>query len=287
MSIASKGTIAMRLVTYEYEGRTGVGVRGKDGVIPTGYEEMLRFIRDGAQALEAAQQALSAGQTLPACRLRAPLQSPGKMLFSGVNYRSHLQENPTAVLPSYPQIFAKLPSAIIGPDEAIVLPEPSSQVDYEVELALVIGKTARKVPPSRALDYVFGYTVVNDVSGRDVQFRDHQITTGKGYDTFCPLGPEIVTVDELPDVKSLRLASYVNGELRQFSTTAEMIFSIEELIAFLSSHITLYPGDVISTGTPAGVGCFRQPPLYLRPGDRVTVEVEGIGSLTNPVVSGW
>ncbi|WP_376795792.1 fumarylacetoacetate hydrolase family protein [Thermogemmatispora sp.] len=277
----------MKVVTYEHEGRRGVGLLVRNGVIPTDYSDMLTFLRSGEEALAAARTALTSGRLLRHPRLLAPLATPGKMLFSGVNYRSHLEENPTAVLPEYPQVFAKLPSAIIGPEEAIILPTPESQVDYEVELAVVIGKTARKVARAEALNYVFGYTVVNDVSARDVQFRDQQITTGKGYDTFCPLGPVIVTADEIPDPQRLRLASFVNGEQRQAATTAEMIFGVAELIAFLSAHITLYPGDVLSTGTPAGVGCFRQPPLYLKEGDCVEVEVEAIGRLKNTVVRGW
>ena len=212
-----------------------------------------------------------------------PSPAPSKLLFSGLNYRSHTEENPGAVLPTYPQFFAKLPSAIIGPGEAIVLPTPETQVDYEVELAVVIGRTTR----DRALDHVFGYTVVNDVSARDVQFRDNQITTGKGFDTFCPMGPEIVLRDEIPDPQALHVASYVNGERRQSSATGDMLFDVPTLIVFVSAHITLYPGDIISTGTPAGVGAFRNPPAYLQPGDVVAVEVDAIGRLTNPVVAGW
>jgi 2,4-diketo-3-deoxy-L-fuconate hydrolase len=277
----------MKLVTYEHEGRSGVGLLVANGVIPTGYRDMLTVIREGETALTAMRAALTSGELLRHYRLLAPISRPGKMLFSGVNYRSHLLENPGAQLPVYPQIFAKLPSSIIGPEEPIVIPTPESQVDYEVELAVVIGRVVRKVTPTAALACVFGYTVVNDVSGRDVQFRDQQITTGKGYDTFCPLGPAIVTADEVPDPQTLWLSSYVNGERRQAATTAEMIFGVAELIAFLSAHITLYPGDVISTGTPAGVGCFRQPPLYLKEGDTVEVEVEALGRLRNPVVRGW
>ena len=194
----------------------------------------------------------------------APVPNPGKIIFSSVNYRSHLEENPAAILPTYPQFFAKLPSSVIGPGEAIRLPAPESQVDYEVELAVVIGKKASRITRENALEHVFGYTVVNDVSGRDVQFADNQITTGKGFDTFCPMGPEIVLTDEILDPSKLHVASYVNGERKQYSSTADMLFTVEELITFLSAHITLYPGDIVSTGTPAGVGCFRQPPLYLQ-----------------------
>lgn len=277
----------MRLVTYEQNGQSGVGIRYADGIVPTEYTDMITFINAGERGLQSARAAVNSGKIIKDYRLLAPIPRPGKILCSGINYRSHLQENPGAVLPSYPQIFAKLPSAVIGPEEAIVLPEPHSQVDYEVELAFVISKTARRVKQADALEYVFGYTIVNDVSGRDVQFTDGQITTGKGFDTFCPLGPEIVLRDEITDPAALHVASYVNGELRQSSSTADMLFTVEQLIAFLSTHITLYPGDVVTTGTPAGVGCFRNPPVYLQPGDVVAVEVDSIGRLRNQVIAGW
>ena len=273
----------MRLVRYEHAGRTAIGLWAGEEIRPTAHADMLAVIREGGIST----QATGAPLPLDACRLLAPLPAPGKLLFSGLNYRSHTEENPGAVLPSSPQFFAKLPSAVIGPDEAIVLPTPDAQVDYEVELAAVIGATARAVSPESALAHIFGYTVVNDVSARAVQFRDNQITTGKGYDTFCPLGPAIVTRDEIPDPQALRVESYVNGERRQSSATADMLFSVAELIAFISRHITLYAGDVISTGTPAGVGTFRHPPLFLQPGDVVEVGVDVIGRLRNPVIAGW
>lgn len=273
----------MKLVSFAHDGRHGVGLWTDGGIRPTRFDEMLDAIRAGGAAIQAEGTPLP----LEACRLLAPIAAPGKLLFSGLNYRSHTEENPTAVLPTSPQFFAKLPSAVIGPDEPIVLPASGSQVDYEVELAAVIGAKARAVPSERALDYVFGYTVVNDVSARDVQFKDNQITTGKGFDTFCPMGPAIVLTDEIGDPQALRVESYVNGERRQSSPTADMLFTVAELIAFISTHITLYPGDIISTGTPAGVGTFRRPPAFLQPGDTVTVVVDRIGGLRNPVVAGW
>lgn len=274
----------MQLVSYEYQGRHGAGVRRGDEVIPTGFGSMLELIQAELPILERPQQTPI---PLAACRILAPVPNPSKIVFSGLNYRSHLEENPGAVLPSYPQFFAKLPSSVIGPGEGIVLPGRDAQVDYEVELAAVIGSRAKGVSVAEALEYVFGYTVVNDVSGRDVQFRDNQITTGKGYDTFCPMGPVVVPRQMIGDPQALAVRSFVNDELRQSGSTADMLFSVATLIAFLSTHITLFPGDVIATGTPAGVGCFRTPPVYLRPGDTVSVEVEGIGRLTNPVVAGW
>lgn len=272
----------MKLVRYEHGDRVGVGVWSDAGIHATPYDDMLAVIHAGAGSLKADDAPLP----LEACRLLAPIPAPGKLLFSGLNYRSHTEENPAAVLPVSPQFFAKLPSAVIGPGETIVLPAPESQVDYEVELAAVIGVTTRAVTRENALDCVFGYTVVNDVSARDVQFRDNQITTGKGFDTFCPMGPAIALAGGIPDPQALRVESYVNGERRQSSATADMLFSVAELIAFISAHITLYPGDVISTGTPAGVGTFRKPPLFLQPGDVVEVAVDAIGSLRNPVRAG-
>jgi len=274
----------MRLVTFEHEGRIAVGRRTGEEIRPTGFTSMIEAIEAGPDALGAA---LGSSIPLGQCRVLAPIPRPGKLLFSGLNYRSHTEENPAAVLPTSPQFFAKLPSAVIGPDEPIVLPAPEIQVDYEVELAVVIGKQARGLPPDTALSSVFGYTVVNDVSARDVQFRDNQITTGKGYDTFCPMGPEIVLADEIPDPQALQVRSYVNGEPRQSSPTSDMLFSVRVLLAFISAHITLYPGDIVATGTPAGVGTFRRPPTFLRPGDTVVVDVDRIGRLSNPVAAGW
>jgi 2-keto-4-pentenoate hydratase/2-oxohepta-3-ene-1,7-dioic acid hydratase in catechol pathway len=254
---------------------------------------MIALIRTwfaGADALEPEAAADRDALPLDAVQLLAPIHRPGKILGSGINYAGHKQENPGAVMPTAPGYFAKLPSAVIGPGEPIVLPYPAAQVDYEVELAVVIGRPARGVPRERALEHVFGYTVVNDVSARDVQFREpgaQWITYGKGFDTFCPMGPELVLADEVPDPSRLRLRSYVNGELRQDAPTAEMLFPVPVLIEHWSRHITLDPGDVLATGTPAGCGTFRHPPLWLKPGDAVSVEVDQIGRLTNPVVRGW
>lgn len=277
----------MRLVRFEAKGQIGVGLRDADRVFPTPFHDMLALIQAGEPGLTSVRQAAKEAQPLSEYRLLTPLPAPSKLLFSGVNYRSHMQENPSATLPTYPQFFAKLPSAVIGPDKPILLPTPQTQVDYEVELAVVIGKPTHAVSQQQAMEYVFGYTIVNDVSARDVQFKDNQITLGKGFDTFCPLGPEIVLPDEIPDPSQLHVASYVNGECMQSSATADMLFSVAELISFVSTHLTLLPGDIVTTGTPAGVGCFRNPPVYLKPGDVVAVEVDCIGRLTNPVEARW
>lgn len=219
--------------------------------------------------------------------LLSPVPRPGKIFGSGINYRGHKDENPSATMPTEPGFFSKFPSSVIGPGAEIRLPTPSSQVDYEVELAVVIGRPGRNIRPEDAFEHVFGYTVVNDVSGRDVQFRPNQMDLGKGFDTFCPMGPWLVTRDDLDDVGSVRVRSWVNGELRQDAVTSDWIYGVPELIEHASKHLTLEPGDVITTGTPAGCGTFRNPPMWLAPGDEVVVEAEGVARLRNPVVAGW
>jgi 2,4-diketo-3-deoxy-L-fuconate hydrolase len=214
-------------------------------------------------------------------------RTPSKLLFCGVNYASHKEENPGATLPLEPFFFAKLPSAIVGPGEPIVIPAPESQVDYEVELAVVLERTLRHASRDEALEAVLGYTLVNDVSARDVQFRDNQVTLGKNFDSFCPLGPVLVPRAEMPPLRDVTLRTTVNGELRQEESAGNMLFGVGELLSRLSAVMTLEPGDVVTTGTPAGVGCFRDPPTYLQPGDVVTVEADAIGRLENPVVAGW
>jgi 2-keto-4-pentenoate hydratase/2-oxohepta-3-ene-1,7-dioic acid hydratase in catechol pathway len=275
----------MRLVRCQVNGTPRVCVRTDGGVAATPYADMLELIRAGADGLREAERAAADGAFEPE-RVLAPLR-PGKMLFCGVNYPDHADENPDAVMPSEPFFFSKLPSAVVGPGEPIRIPAQGTHTDYEVELAVVIGRTATRVTRADALDHVFGYTVTNDVSARDVQFRDSQITLGKNADSFCPLGPEVVTADELPDPSALHVATYVNGERRQHAPTSNWLFDVPTLIEFVSRTITLEPGDLVTTGTPSGVAAFRDPPPWLRPGDEVTVEVEEIGRLTNPVVAGW
>lgn len=216
-------------------------------------------------------------------RLLAPLM-PGKIVAIGLNYMDHVREA-KAEVPSRPLVFAKFPSSIVGPEHPIVVdPELAERVDWEVELGVVIGRTASRVSPGRALEHVAGYTVANDVSARDVQFADGQWVRAKSFDSFCPLGPWIVTADEVPDPQSLGLRTRVNGETVQDSTTAEMVFDVCELIAFCSRSFTLEPGDVILTGTPWGVGEFMEPRRCLHPGDVVECEIDHVGTLRNPVV---
>jgi 2-keto-4-pentenoate hydratase/2-oxohepta-3-ene-1,7-dioic acid hydratase in catechol pathway len=213
-----------------------------------------------------------------------PIAVPSKIVGVGLNYRDHAREAKLEV-PPRPILFAKWPSALIGPDDPIVIPAGAAQVDYEAELALVIGERARDVPLERALDVVAGLTCLNDVSARDVQFAEGQWTRGKSFDSFCPVGPEVVPVERVGDPQALRVRCRVNGETMQDASTADMIFGVAELVSFASRATTLEPGDVIATGTPPGVALGQEDPRYLRAGDVVEVEIDGIGILRNPVVA--
>lgn len=213
-----------------------------------------------------------------------PVDRPSKIVGIGLNYRDHAREANLAV-PAQPVVFAKFPSSLIGPGEPIRIPQGCDQVDYEAELAVVIGRTACGVSAADALDFVAGYTAFNDVSDREAQFRDGQWVRAKSYDTFAPIGPALVPASEIADPQDLVIRCWLNGELVQDSSTSQMIFGVAELIAYLSATIVLEPGDIIATGTPAGVGFFRPQPLFLKAGDLVSVEIEHIGSLTNPVTA--
>jgi len=308
----------MKLYTFEVASRPRIGIecRGqlvdlpaayaamrssrpaKDGMLPSLPDDMLAFLRLDKAAMEAAQETLTWIGKRPAmpvgeqamylfdeARIRAPLPRPGKILCSGINYRAHMEENPAAKMPTEPFFFSKLPSAVIGPGEPIVHPKQTNQLDYEVEFAVVIGKTIRNMPEDQVMSCLAGYTILHDVSARDVQFKDNQITLGKNFDTFCPMGPCIVTPDELPNPGNVRLRSLVNGKVMQDGSTSDWVFPLPVLLSRLSQVMTLEPGDVVSTGTPAGVGAFQRPPLFLKPGDTVRLEIEGIGVLQNPVIA--
>src|SRR5215467_7789455 len=214
----------------------------------------------------------------------APVPRPGKIICIGLNYRDHAAESKMAI-PEKPVVFSKFSSAVIAPGEPVVLPATSQQVDYEAELAVVIGRRAKHVSADRAYDYVLGYTAFNDVSARDFQFADGQWQRGKSCDTFAPMGQTIVTTDEIKDPHKLSIKLVLNGETMQDSNTDQLIFGVPALIEFLSQSITLEPGDVIATGTPSGVGFARKPPVFLKPGDRMEVLIEGMGGLGNPVIS--
>jgi 2-keto-4-pentenoate hydratase/2-oxohepta-3-ene-1,7-dioic acid hydratase in catechol pathway len=294
----------MRIVQYEINGARGCGVQREGAVFPTSYADTLTLIRDGERGLEHAAAAPERADPVEVDRLFAPLTNPGKIFGSGVNYRSHGDEEPGFVFPDeVVWDFVKVASAIIGPGEAIVIPpaddvivrsaggaaqfaEHGFAVDYEVEFGVVIGSRAKNVAREDALDNVFGYTVFDDVGSRSVQFHNGQRDLGKNFDTFCPMGPCIVTKDELPDWEAVRIQSRVNGELRQDALVGEQIGPPPVAIEWLSSIITLEPGDCLMTGTPAGCGTFMDPPRFLQPDDVVTVSASGIGELTNPVVAG-
>lgn len=211
-----------------------------------------------------------------------PVEEPKKIVGVGLNYEDHITEQ-DAKKPEKPLLFAKATSAIIGHREPIVLPSASEQVDYEAELAVIMGRTAKNITAEEAVDYIAGYTIINDVSARDAQFTDGQFFRGKSYETFGPIGPVIQTSDTDPGDKNIDLR--VNGESKQHSNTSQLIFDVPELIEFITDVMTLYPGDIIATGTPGGVGIFSDPPDLLKPGDVVDVEIEGIGTLTNPTVA--
>jgi len=254
-----------------------------------GFDSVASIIAGGTEALDRVARWLqsppsSALPDMTRIQLRAPMARPPKIVCIGLNYRDHAAEGKMTI-PDVPTVFCKFATAIIGPGDAIVLPKNSTKPDYEAEFVVVIGKRGRHIPEENWRDYVFGYSILNDVSARDFQNATTQWTMGKTFDTFAPFGPEIVTADEIEDPHNLAISLTLNGEVMQSSNTGNMIFQTPRLIAFLSSVFTLEPGDIISTGTPAGVGFARKPPRWLRPGDEVTVRVEGLGELTNPVVA--
>ncbi len=279
----------MQFVRYITAGAPQWGVRQDGGIVPlnglreeVSYQQLtdegfLRVVEDGVDA--AADRAIPESETT----LLAPVPRPGKIICVGLNYHDHAEEQDEEV-PERPLLFGKADTAVTNPGDPIVHPAAIDEVDYEVELGVVVGRTAKRVDVSDARDYVAGYTAVNDVSGRDAQFADEQFYRGKSYDTFAPMGPTLVPDSRL-DPSALDVACRVNGETKQSSNTEEFIFGVSELVEYISHITTLRPGDVISTGTPGGVGIFRDPPELLEPGDSVEVEIEGIGTLRNPVVA--
>ena len=283
----------MRFVTFDVGGQAKPGVISDvDTVLDLstiGFTSLLGFIESGANALEKAaafaeQSPASAKHRLNDLRLRAPIPRPRKLICIGLNYCDHAAET-GAQIPSVPTIFNKFATAVIGPGDNIVLPRVSKAPDYEAEFAFVIGRGGRHIAGEDWRNHVFGYTIVNDVSARDYQRATTQWLMGKTFDTFAPVGPCIVTADEIPDPHNLDIRMEINGEVLQDSNTRELIFKIPDLISFLSSVFTLEPGDIVSTGTPAGVGFARKPPRYLRPGDDVIVKIPAIGELRNRVIA--
>jgi 2-keto-4-pentenoate hydratase/2-oxohepta-3-ene-1,7-dioic acid hydratase in catechol pathway len=285
---------AMRLVSYrdDDQERLGVDLNGRvvpvsdlDGGVPRTMNELLAA--DGA-AMDHLRASLArtllpptAGVAIDELELLAPVPRPGKVVAVALNYREHASEGGRDAPPA-PVLFAKFSSSIIGHGEDIIWDTTlTDAVDYEAELGVVIGRTARNVTETDALEHVFGYTCINDVSARDLQFADRQFVRSKSLDTFCPMGPALVTADEIADPQALRLRCLVNGEVRQDATTGEMVHGVAALVAFCSRAFTLEPGDVIATGTPSGVGWYREPRILLHDGDEVVIDVEGVGRLVN------
>lgn len=281
----------MRVSVHEVRGIDHLYVWDEDRAASLGDVDLVELLRSGqadSRLREAVREASVEGRPPTGAVVRSPLRAPGKQIFVGVNYADHVDELPPPwSMTEDPFFFSKLQSAIIGPGDPIRIPHEGGDIDYEVELLVVIGRRASRIAESEALDHVFGYTVVNDVTDRKIQATDNQLTWGKGIDTFCPIGPQVVLTDEIPDPGGLAIWASVNGRQVQHSNTSNMIYSIPALIAHVSQTITLEPGDTLSTGTPAGVGFAQKPPSYLHPGDTVTVGVERIGELTNPVVAAW
>ena len=264
--------------------RPGVLVQQSGAVIDLipAYDDTLAVIAAGVTTID--NSAAHPSHKLSEVRLLAPISSPPRIFAIGLNYRDHAAEAKMA-LPSAPVVFFKLPTAIIGPGDAIVLPKNSTEPDYEAELAFVIGKGGYRIPATAWREHVYGYTIINDVSARDVQKATSQWSLAKSFPTYCPMGPAIVTADEIADPHQLAISLSINGETLQNSNTRELIFKIPALIEYISSITPLLPGDIVSTGTPSGVGMGRTPQRWLRPGETVTVTIEGLGSLTNPVVA--
>jgi 2-keto-4-pentenoate hydratase/2-oxohepta-3-ene-1,7-dioic acid hydratase in catechol pathway len=284
---------SMKLVTFTQGGRTRIGAldgnevvdfSAVNGALPL---DMLTFLERGQAAMDAAREACAANQGRLAradVRLEAPIRRPPKILAVGLNYRDHVEET-GGKIPEVPMIFNKQSTAVIGPEDAIHRPKDSEQLDYEGEFGVVIGKRCRRVPRDKAAGVIAGYTIVNDVSVRDWQLRSATTTMGKSWDTHCPMGPCIVTTDEVPDPHSLDLRTWVNDELRQNSNTKYLIFNCFDLIEHLSTAFTLEPGDVISTGTPSGVVLGMDPRVWLKPGDVVRIAIDRLGELENRVIA--
>lgn len=270
----------MKLVRYGKMGFEQPGVLDRDGNVRSLASIIADFNPDAIEEISRTPPEWSVDD-LPVCdadiRLGAPLSKPGKIVCIGLNYRAHAIEAGMAI-PTEPVIFLKAPSSLSGPYDPVVLPSCSSKCDWEVELGVVIGRRAKKIPASTALDHVLGYCIVNDVSERSFQLeRGGQWTKGKSADTFCPVGPYITTRDEVPDPQTLQLRCDVSGRIAQNSNTSDMIFSVAEAISYLSAFMTLEPGDLVCTGTPQGVGHGSKPPVYLKNGDVMTLSIDGLG----------
>jgi 2-keto-4-pentenoate hydratase/2-oxohepta-3-ene-1,7-dioic acid hydratase in catechol pathway len=273
----------MRLARYAQAGTVATGVVIDDQIADLGPVDPLGLLRAGASAVAAAAEG-ARRVALADVRLLAPIPHPPKFLAIGLNYADHIAEAGTQA-PDFPVFFNKQTTCVTGPGDPIHVPRVSALVDYEGELGIVIGRRCRHVPASRAHEVIAGYTIVNDVTVRDWQFKAPTMTIGKSFDTHGPTGPWVVTADEIPDPQDLRIRTWVNEQLLQDASTKEMIFDCAQQIETLSTAFTLEPGDLIATGTPAGVGIVRKPPVFLQPGDSVRIEIDGIGTLENPVIA--
>lgn len=280
----------MRLVTYSLAGGAPAAGIVLDGSVVNlqgiGYADVISFLRDGDAAIEKAKSlfADAGAPKLEDVKLHAPVPKPDKFICIGLNYRDHAIESGMDI-PELPTVFTKYPNAICGHGDDVVLPSVSKQVDYEAEFAFVIGKRCKNVPAEDWKDVVFGYTIVHDVSARDYQLATSQWTIGKTFDTFGPMGPTLVSKDEIEDPHNLRISLDLNGKTLQDSNTSQFVFDIPYLVNYLSTVMTLEPGDVISTGTPPGVGFARKPPIFMQPGDEAVVKIEGLGELRNRCVA--
>ena len=281
----------MKLVNFQaVEGPVQAGVLREDRVHSLGslgFHSVKQALEAGDEGLSRVRQVLESasadgGIAVSGVRILAPLADAQKLIFIGLNYKDHAAEAGMP-LPTVPTVFSKFANTVIHPDDTILLPKDSAKPDYEAEFAFVIGKRGKRIAAADWREYVAGYTIINDVSARDFQMATSQWMMGKTCDTFCPMGPCLVTVDEIADPHNLHVELRLNGEIMQDSNTREMVFKIPELIAHLSAAMTLEPGDVVSTGTPAGVGFSKKPPRWLRPGDECVVRIEGLGELRNYV----
>jgi 2,4-didehydro-3-deoxy-L-rhamnonate hydrolase len=279
----------MKLYTFEHQGQTLVGAQ-KEGKLVNlskllGVKNMIDLIErfddlDPNKAVENATELIDFDDIT----IKIPVQ-PQTVWCSGLNYKSHVLENPNAKFLSEPRFFAKLPNTLIGPNEPILHPGEQFLVDYEVEFAVVFGKKASRLSETNAMNHVFGYTILHDVGARYIQFKDNNEMMGKNFDTFCPIGPCIVTKDEIPNPELVKLSSKINGQIMQDGCNDEWLFTLPHLLSWLTMACTLQPGDIVSTGTPMGIGFFRNPQVFLKPGDVVSLEIPEIGILSNPVVA--
>lgn len=281
----------MRFYTFAVDGAAHVGaLDGTDLADLTAAgmaDTMMKIIHDWPGSLDQARELVKTAPrvAMSQARILPPIPRPGKILCSGINYHSHFAENPKAVLPSEPFFFAKLSTAVIGHGDPIEHSDRTQQLDYEVEFSAVIGRRLRRAREEDVMEAIFGYTLLNDVSARDVQFKDAQITLGKNFDGFAPIGPCVTTADELTEPGNVRLRSILNGRVMQDASTSEWLFSLPRLLSFLSHVMTLEPGDIVTTGTPAGVGFFQNPQVFMKPGDVIAIEADGIGRLENRIVA--